>query len=54
MTATRLQSYLEAAQAAVLRERQPEPLPEPKQTLDLSAYRRIGRSSGQGVTHEPA
>jgi len=54
MTATRLQSYLEAAQAAVLRERQPEPLPEPKETLDLSAYRRLGHSSGQGVTHEPA
>ncbi|ERS07444.1 hypothetical protein Q673_17150 [Marinobacter sp. EN3] len=54
MTATRLQSYLEAAQTAVLRERQPEPLPEPKQALDLSAYRRIGHSSGQGVTHEPA
>ena len=54
MTATRLQSYLEAAQAAVLRERQPEPLSEPKETLDLSAYRHIGRSSGQGVTHEPA
>lgn len=54
MTATRLQSYLEAAQAATLRERQPEPLPEPQQALDLSAYRRIGHSSGQGVTHEPA
>ena len=54
MTATRLQSYLEAAQAAVLRERQPEPLPEPKEALDLSAYRRVGHSSGQGVTHEPA
>jgi hypothetical protein len=49
-----LQSYLEAAQAAVLRERQPEPLPEPKQALDLSAYRHVGHSSGQGVTHEPA
>jgi hypothetical protein len=49
MTATRLQSYLEAAQAAVLRERQPEPLPEPKQALDLSVYQRLGRSSGQGV-----
>ena len=54
MTATRLQSYLEAAQAAVLRERKPEPLPEPKEALDLSAYRRVGHSSGQGVTHEPA
>lgn len=54
MTATRLQSYLEAAQAAVLRERQPEPLPEPKQALDLSAYRCVGHSSGQGVTHELA
>lgn len=54
MTATRLRSYLEAAQAATLRERQPEPLPEPKQALDLSAYQRLGRSSGQGVTHEPA
>ena len=54
MTATRLQSYLEAAQAAVLRERQPEPLPQPKQALDLSAYQRLGHSSGQGVTHEPA
>ena len=54
MTATRLQNYLEAAQAAVLRERQPESLPEPKQALDLSAYQRLGRSSGQGVTHEPA
>jgi hypothetical protein len=54
MTATRLQSYLEAALAATLRERQPEPLPEPKQALDLSAYQRLGRSSGQGVTYEPA
>jgi hypothetical protein len=54
MTATRMQSYLEATQTAVLRERRPEPLPEPKQALDLSAYQRLGRSSGQGVTHEPA
>lgn len=54
MTATRLEGYLEAAQAATRRERQPEPLPEPKQALDLSAYQQLGRSSGQGVTHEPA
>lgn len=54
ITAKRLRSYLEAADAATLRERLPEPLPEPKQALDLSAYQRLGHSGGQGVTHESA
>jgi hypothetical protein len=54
MTATRLEDYLASAQAAARRERQPEPLPTPTGALNLSVYERLGRSSGQGVTHESA
>ncbi|GAA3977336.1 IS21 family transposase [Allohahella marinimesophila] len=54
LTATRLRAYLEASQAAIKRERLPEPLPLVSEGLDLSVYARIGHSSGQEVTHESA
>jgi len=54
LTATRLQNYLEASAVAVQRERVAEPLPVASEPLDLSAYGRVGHSSGQGVTHESA
>lgn len=54
MTATRLRRYLEAAEAATQRQREPEPVPGAGQALDLSAYQQLGHSSGQEVTHEPA
>ncbi|AWB35851.1 IS21 family transposase [Orrella marina] len=54
MTATRLQGYLEAATAAVLRERHPEPIRPSRHALDLSAYQQLGHCTGQEVTHEPA
>jgi len=52
MTAIRLRDYLEASRAAFERDRLPEPLPVSSETLDLSAYGRIGHSSGQEATHE--
>jgi len=54
LTASRLRNYLEAAAAATARERVPEPLPVAGEALDLSAYGRVGQSSGHGVTHESA
>ena len=54
LSATRLRDYLEATHAAVQRERNPEPIPINTSALDLSAYHRVGRSTGQEVTHESA
>jgi transposase/uncharacterized protein YdbL (DUF1318 family) len=54
LTATRLRQYLEAHQRAEERGRHAEPVLSPANGLDLQAYARLGHSSGQEVTHEPA
>jgi transposase len=59
LTASAVQRYLEAWQQARERGREPDTLAEPDAHSQmpasaLAAYARLGRSSGQGVTHEPA
>lgn len=59
LTARQLREHLEAWQQAQARGRSPEPICVPGADsqlapADLSAYARLGRSSGQEVTHEPA
>jgi len=54
LTAMRLREYLEANQRAGERGRHPEPLARTRDKLDLKVYARVGHSSGQEVTHEPA
>src|SRR5690606_19368140 len=51
LSARQIEAYLLAAQLANQRDRRPEPVPEALPALDLSAYRQLGRSTGQGVTH---
>ncbi|EBN0225573.1 IS21 family transposase, partial [Salmonella enterica subsp. enterica serovar 4,[5],12:i:-] len=51
LTARQIEAYLVATQLASRRERLPEPVPEAPSELDLSAYRQLGRSTGQEVTH---
>lgn len=51
LTARKIEAYLLATQLANQRDRRPEPVPEVLPALDLSAYRQLGRSTGQEVTH---
>lgn len=51
LTASGIEDYLAAAQAATQRERHIEPLPENLDPLDLSAYQTLGQLAGQEVSH---